>query len=415
MPKKTLPKVVEGGDCCFWEALRTINGRTRGAENGRISSSGAVYEGSPNELFDSSWSSRTLSSYGKRSEKEKNWEQEVVRLLDAACGIKRMNGKRYVGRTLTTYMGCKALPVYLVRPVEVECVARRLNCTEMDIGRVHNFLGQLSNDSKDGRITWDLNDVLDKKMGCEYLMRATLTGNKFAKRVLEWMAPVKAKDIVPTLGAAHAEYIRAINSGQRRLAIQMGTMVAGGETGKAPIRPDHTFVLAMPAHAREAMSANNIGYMLLHGLGGVNRNVEEAIKYFETAIKLGSAAGASNLGHVYFSGANGGVVKDGQRAKQLYMLAVERGERSSAPRNLAVLLLRGAPGLRSDMQEAVRWLLLGLREGDNEARGKCEKTLRLTMRSWRFVLVNKAMKRDCFAALHELKWEKMETLSKPTT
>lgn len=409
--KRTLPKVVAGGEPFFWDALREIKSKTRGAETGHISSSGVVCTGSPSTMSHSAWSTKKKAKFGRNGERQKCWRQDVVRLLDVACGIKRIDQKRYVGKTLTAHMGCNALPVYLVRPVETESVARRLNCTEMDIGQIHNFLMELEDNVKVEKMCWDKNDIKDKGFATEYLMRATLVRNRFAKRVLEWLAPVRAQGVVPALGAARTEYVRAINAGQRRRAIQMGCLIVGGETGDKPIRPDDTFVLTMPVSAREAMAANNIGHLLLHGRGGVNQNVHEAIEYYEVAIRLGSAAAASNLGHIYYSGANDEVTKDGQRAKQLYMLAIERGERTSAPRNLAVMLLRGAPGLKIDTSAAVRWLLLGLHEGNNEARSKCEKTLRLTMQSWRFSFLGKGLKRDCIAALQEVELEKAGAFS----
>lgn len=382
--RESVPKVVAGGDPFFWEALEEINSRTRG------------FTGS----YHCVQSRKARASYGRPGERQKTWREKVVRLLDAACGIKRVDQKRYVGKTLTAYAGCKALPIYLVRPVEIESLARRLNRTEMDIGRIHNFLVQLEDGSKGEKLSWEKKDILNKGIAIDYLMRATLVGNKFARRVLEWIAPVRAKGINPSQGAAHAEYVRAISAGQHRRAIQIGCLIIGGETGKTSFRPDDEIVLAMPATAREAMAANNIGYLLLHGRGGVSQNVQEAVKYFEIAVRLGSASAANNLGHVYFSGAGGEVMRDGRRAKEMYMLAIERGERTKAPRNLAILLLRGGPGLKIDTSSAVHWLLLGLCEHDSETRRKCKMTLCLATHSWRFWFIRRALKRQCMAALH---------------
>lgn len=409
--KKTLPKAVAEWETLFMEGLKALKMTTRGAECGHISRSGAVSDESSSMLSTSASSTGTSAVYSKCVARDDNRQKKVLRLLDGAVGIRRIGENQYVGKTLTAHVGCKALPIYLVRPVEVEFVARRLNCTEMEIGRIQKFLSQLSVDSKGDSLAWDMKDVKNKESAIEYLMRATLMSNRFAKSVLQWLAPSKAQGIEPTLGAPQAEYIRAIRGGDRLRAIQLGTMIAGGETSGGPIRPDRTFVMAMPLREREAMAANNIGYLLLHGDGGVGQDVREAIQYYEMALRWGSAAAASNLGHVYYTGANGSIARDGQRAQQLYMLAVERGERSSAPRNMAVLLLHGAPGIKSDVSAAAHWLLLGLREGDEQARLKCERTMRLVLRCWRFKFVKKTLKRDCIAALHDVELERTDTFS----
>lgn len=407
--KKTLPKALPGWQMQFLDALTYINISPRGTESRSISSS-ALYIKSTSFLSSSSSSTLSSSSHEKKSKQNEDDLREAIRLLDAAVGIRRVAPGQYIGITLSSHVACKALPIYLARPVEVESAARRLNCSEMEIGALHRLLFHFYPQSRKRKDAWKIADVTCTESAVEYLIRATLAGNRFAKGVLDWISPGRGRGIESKQGSIQLEYIRAIRDGDRQRAIQLGTIIAGSETGKAPVKPDQTFILAMPTQDREAMAANNIGYLLLHGLGGVARNVQEAIQYYEKALTLGSAAAANNLGHVYYKGA-AGVRKDGLRAKQLYMLAIERGEQSSAPRNLGILFLHGAPGIKSDVAAAAHWLAFGLRQGDSHARIKCERTLKQIVHCWRFRFISSEVKRDCIAALHEAELERTDPMT----
>lgn len=323
---------------------------------------------------------------------------QVVQLMDAAVGVQRQ-GDEFIGITLSSHLGCKSLPLYMVRGIEYENAARLLNWTEMDIGRIHKMLEIVHDEGKDMR-NWFVGDVKDMTCATEYVMRATLTGNRFAKRVLDWLSPKGGQGVETTINGGRAEYIRAIREGERERAIQLGRMMAGGETGNNKVRADETIVMTMAPREQKAMSANNIGFLLQHGSGDVEVNVSESIKYYEMAIAWGSAAAASNLGYVYQCGVkNSNVIPDGPRATRLYHLAIERGERNFAPRNLALLYLRGCQGVKVDVAEAARCLLLGIEQGDAQARAKCRKTLQSLVRSWRFKLVAYSLRQQCLSAL----------------
>lgn len=322
----------------------------------------------------------------------------VIQLMDAAVGVQRKSNE-YIGITLSSHMACKSLPLYFARGIEYESAARLLNYTEMDIGLIHQVLKSVHSDVQDMR-NWYIGDIKDMNCAIEYVMRATLAGNRFAKQILDWLTPDGGRGVVTTTNGGRSEYIRAIREGERERAIQLGRMMGGGETGDERVRPDETVVLAMPPREQKAMAANNIGYLLQHGGQDIDVDITESIKYYEMAVAWGSAAAASNLGYLYQCGTeDSSIAPDGARAERLYHLAIERGERNFAPRNLALLYMRSCHGIKSDLAEAARCLLLGIEQGDGQARAKCRKSMQTIIRSWKFKFFPSALKQQCYGAL----------------
>lgn len=322
-----------------------------------------------------------------QTKKSKLGRHEAQRLLDASIGLSpQVRGWR--GGTLSTYAGLQCLPVDIVRRVEYENVGRTLNMSEMQIATFHTLF----------RDDWDAGHVADAGKCAEYLTRATLCGNRFANKVLTWLAPECAQGIDTTLSAGRAAYLEAIRMKRRARAVGLGRMMCGAEMGMGQARPDATAILEMDVRGQKAVAANNIGYVLVHGAEGIERDAVEAIKYYSMAMKWGSAAAACNLGHLFYVGADG-VAACGTRAKGLYEMALRRGERNYAPRNLAILYHRGADGVKADVGKAARLLVLGIREGEGAARAKCRTSLKMVMRSWRFVFVSAEVKRACAQAV----------------
>lgn len=318
---------------------------------------------------------------------------QVVHKLDGAVGLIRdCERGTYHATTLSAVAGLRALPVYLVRRVEYESAMRRLNMSEMSIGALQTRFDE---------DVWYFGDIKHRERGVDYLLRATLCGNRFASRVLIWLAPERATGISVYKDGAREECLRAIRDCDRGRAVELGRMMEAAHVrgGQGFGRPDATMLVSMKPKEQKAMAANNIGYLLLHGAGGVQQDVGEGMRYYEMAVAWGSAAAASNLGFVYYAGA-GTVRRDAYKAKQLYELAIERGERNFAPRNLAILLHHGGRGVKADVGEAARWLLVGIREADDiAARAKCRKSLGLLMRSWRMRFVSGTLRTECVATL----------------
>lgn len=315
-------------------------------------------------------------------------KQKALRLLDTAGGF-RTGARGVKGATLSAESGLRSLPAYLVRRVEYERVMRRANMSEMDIGVMH---GEFTD-------CWYYGDVKDVQGGVEYLMRACVCGNLFARRVLEWLAPEEARRLGGKgLDGGKEEWLRAIRMGERERAVELGRIVGGGG---GDVRPDATMLVRMSVKEQRALAANNIGWIVAHGCG-VEVDVEEAIRYYDMAIEWGSAAACSNKGFLYHYGADGRMKRDGDLARKLYEMAIGRGERNHAPRNLGLLYAHGGGGMKRDVVEGVRWMLVGLREGNETARGKCAMSLKRNVGSWRLAMRERALRDECVVELEKI-------------
>ena len=328
----------------------------------------------------------------KRTKQETDYNQnemilEAIMILDQSVGI-QMDSicKKIIGTTLSSYEGLIYLPIYIVRRVEYENCARKLNLSEMDIGQLHQPF------EKD---IWYIGDIVDQDFGSNYLIRATMLGNHFAKRVLDWLDPEKGNGINPIQGAGTEEYIKCIQNGNRQRAIELGTMMVTNDK-KLDVRPDETIILRMKSNEKKAMSANNIAHLLAHGRQDIKQNVKEAIEYYRMAIEWGSTAALGNLGYIYYCGL-GCIKRDGRLAKFYYEQAISKGERNHVPRNLACLYYQGAPGIKKDYAQATHYLLLGYYQGDLNAKRKCKQTLKLlsTMKFRFNFYVAKEIRKQC--------------------
>ena len=73
----------------------------------------------------------------------------------------------------------------------------------------------------------------------------------------------------------------------------------------------------------EASGQANLGEVYEHGLGGIAKNDEEALKWHQLAAEQWDREGLFNLGNGYWK-SNGGV-KDPEKAAKLHRLAAEQG------------------------------------------------------------------------------------------
>lgn len=333
----------------------------------------------------------------------------LVRMLDSAAGIVPQHNhtnspsttrQTHTGLTATSRAGLACLPLPIVRGVEHERLARFHNWTEMQISCMHALLSPHTSPK-----TWDITQIHDSSLALDYLTRASLVDrNKFARRALNWLTGdqqgKQTRQQFNSPADTRFAFFRAVESGDRRRAVKLGRLVVRNEDNETDIdvkvRADATIVMGMKPREQKAMAANNIGYLLQHGSVKREQNIKEAIRYYEMAVAWGSPAAACNLAHLLHCDDE----SDGlERARRLYELAIERGERNFAPRNLGLLLTEGKCTNADDVVYAAQCLLLGVREGDGTARMKCRKTLAKICRSFKFKMsASSELRKECVAA-----------------
>lgn len=316
--------------------------------------------------------------------------RSIIQLLDNAAGIRTTPSGTH-GATRTADIGTRCLDPQIVRPVEYEGLARHLRLSELEVGLLHSLFSQ----------DFRRFHVSNEEIATDYLMRAIMRGNRYAKKVLDWLAPHHGRGLDGWSGlSGRLEYLRAIECKERERAVEIGRFLGGAEFGYGPARPDKTMLMTLSTQEQKAMSANNLGYLLLHGARGIEKNEKESVLYFRMAINWGSAAAASNLGLMYAKG-NKAVERNCVRAKGLYELAIARGERDYAPRNLAILLAEGGNGVRRDYASSLRLLILSIKGAEGRGREKSAETLGRAVGSWRFRFVGRELRSMCRAVLEE--------------
>ena len=87
---------------------------------------------------------------------------------------------------------------------------------------------------------------------------------------------------------------------------------------------------------------------------GVNKNISEAIKWWDRAAHLGSKGAQHNLGLMYFLGQ--GVEKNLSKAREYYLSAAKQGSKE-AQNSLGFMYFEGT-GVKKDLIEAYAWFQL---------------------------------------------------------
>ncbi len=98
-------------------------------------------------------------------------------------------------------------------------------------------------------------------------------------------------------------------------------------------------------------SQNEVGYMLMHGLG-VKKNLKDAVAWFRKAASQGNAAGQNNLGILYLKGGPG-IVQDDREAFTWFQMAAEQGDRDGE--FYLANMYRYGRGCKADPDLAVQW------------------------------------------------------------
>lgn len=112
------------------------------------------------------------------------------------------------------------------------------------------------------------------------------------------------------------------------------------------------------ARLGHAPSQNNLGFLLLRGLG-CDRNAQEAVKWFRDAARQGYAAAQNNLGVCYRDGE--GVKEDAAAAAKWFLQAAEQGM-AEAQNNLGVRFYRGS-GMPRNTDAAIEWFTKAADQG----------------------------------------------------
>jgi TPR repeat protein len=104
------------------------------------------------------------------------------------------------------------------------------------------------------------------------------------------------------------------------------------------------------ARSGSVMAQYNLGVMCAAGLG-LERDDQEAVKWYLKAVAQGYAPAETNLGLLYQAGR--GVPKDDKKAFELYLRAANQGF-VPAQNNLAAMYLKGE-GVEKDYAKAAEW------------------------------------------------------------
>ncbi|TAK99579.1 MAG: sel1 repeat family protein [Rhodospirillaceae bacterium] len=128
------------------------------------------------------------------------------------------------------------------------------------------------------------------------------------------------------------------------------------DSGPPPMAPEEAQKFKAKADQGDAYAQFRTGVIFEFGLGGFQKDANEAVRYYKLAIDQKSWKAEYNLGLMYFNG-TGGIPKDEAEAARLFKLATDAND-TSAEYMLALMYHEGRGGLTKDDKEAVRLLKL---------------------------------------------------------
>jgi TPR repeat protein len=106
-----------------------------------------------------------------------------------------------------------------------------------------------------------------------------------------------------------------------------------------------------------------VGSYYMKGLGGIEKNFQEGVRYYHLAVEKDNSDAMNSLGIAYLDGL--GVDKDPQKAITYYKMGTEKGN-GYAAFNLATCYRYGK-GVPVDMKEAVRFYRISAEKGNVDA------------------------------------------------
>ncbi len=110
-------------------------------------------------------------------------------------------------------------------------------------------------------------------------------------------------------------------------------------------------------------SQNEVGYMLMHGLG-VKKSLKEAAQWLRKAAAQGYAASQNNLGILYLKGGPG-IQQDDREALTWFRMAAEQGNREG--QFYLANMCRYGRGQSADLDQAVEWYRKAAAQGHEDA------------------------------------------------
>lgn len=110
-------------------------------------------------------------------------------------------------------------------------------------------------------------------------------------------------------------------------------------------------------------SQNEVGYMLMHGLGA-KKNLKDATVWFRKAAAQGYAASQNNLGILYLRGGPG-IQQDDREALTWFRLAADQGSREG--QFYLANMYRYGRGQHTDLDQAVEWYRKAAAQGHDGA------------------------------------------------
>jgi hypothetical protein len=290
---------------------------------------------------------------------ERSWgvTSKSRRLLNSSAGLERGQSGLVFATTRFARHGLSALSLPLVRQVELERVGRRVPLHKAK----HIELVRCEwPEERDGR--WDYTDVHNFPAAKTYLTLAVASsahGNSFAHRLLRGFSAANvrgtsASAAVPTSRCGFVDKLkRDIAERNRMAAVETASILED--------RPSQTVAF------RLAAAATSIGADFARN----RRDNFEAAQYYAIAAQLdpANAAAANNLGRLYCYGDADALAageqtleRDAIRAVYFLELAIEAGDRLTAPRNLAEVFERGLAPVKRDTERAILLLLLQYHE-----------------------------------------------------
>ncbi len=132
----------------------------------------------------------------------------------------------------------------------------------------------------------------------------------------------------------------------------MGLLYERGEQGLAQDIVEARKWYEKAAHAN-VYARNRLAVMYYQGLGGLDRDVPEAVRLLEQSVAQNSDVAQFMLGSIYYNGAEG-VTVDKVKARKLFEKAAHQGN-AQAQDTLGVMYYNGEGGLEKDPALAFKW------------------------------------------------------------
>lgn len=176
----------------------------------------------------------------------------------------------------------------------------------------------------------------------------------------------KGKGVTQDFKKARSLYERAADLGEKLAQYNLANMFREGVGGPKNIEESRKWYLKA-AEQNHRGSMYNLGLMYFEG--PTLRSSKDGIFWYSQASNLGFGPASSNLGRVYHYG--DGVPADYQKARQLYLLALEQGNVSVASNQLGVMYTNGE-GVPRDLIMAYAYFSVANAYGVPEAKNNLQ-------------------------------------------